>query len=432
MKSVVHLRSESMTKQTNQKTARIKSLLTKLYQKARPRLVLIIQIGLVVVSVTLITIVLEEAGWLQGFERAAMDAWLRANFNFSTVAPSKQIVIVNITDQDYADIFLRKSPLNKTGLEQIINALAPAKPLLIGVDIDTSEEDFRDIKYPEDIPIIWAEAPLIDESHHSEIQTLPALGGAKSSSTLTGVALMRSDSDGVVRSYVRRAGQHDSFAWVLAMNYCVQIEQTMKNQQIEPDAKISERCAVIRAMPHDAITDEELALDLLGGESRFQQISARELLDAQRWNRVETLRKLTGRAVLVGGTFYAGRDEYTTPLGRMSGLELVAHAVDSELHGPFRRPSKTTMLVLNLVGGIVILLLFIQFGVRKGCLLSLLTMFVIAPLWSWIAFGSIWRAAYFAVILIALLIHQLYEQAHYVQHQFLHHLKAEKPPDAKR
>jgi hypothetical protein len=52
-------------------------------------------------------------------------------------------------------------------------------------------------------------------------------------------------------------------------------------------------------------------------------------------------------------------------------------------------------------------------------------MILIAPLWSWIAFGSMSFVGYFAVILIALLIHQLYEQAHYIQHKYLHELQPE-------
>jgi len=397
-------------------------LITRLYLKYGPKVFVIMQVILVIGSVTFITVLLEHAGWLHGFERAAMDAWLRANFELWTAEPSKEIVIVDITDKDYADIFQRKSPLNKAGIEQILAAIASAKPSLIGVDIVTPDEEFAQLKYPQGAPIVWAEEASFDESSHSAVTVVPALGGAKTPSTLTGIAIMWMESDGVVRSYLRRHRSHDAFGWVVAKTYCGQIEQVTTNQ---PDPKVLERCRVIRETKDDADDEKELTLDLLGGKDRFEHISVRELLDAVQWKRAETLNKLAGRAVLLGGTFPAGRDEYATPLGRMFGVELTAHAIQSELHGPFQKPGKYTILALNLAGGIGILLLFIRFGVGRGCLVSLLAMIVIAPLWSWIAFGSLSFAGYFAVILIALLIHQLYEQAHYIQHKYLHELHPE-------
>ena len=57
--------------------------------------------------------------------------------------------------------------------------------------------------------------------------------------------------------------------------------------------------------------------------------------------------------VLLGGLFHAARDEYTTPLGRMAGVQLMAHAVESELQGGgFRWPREPVMLLLNIAGGI--------------------------------------------------------------------------------
>jgi len=388
------------------------------------------QVILVIGSVTFITVLLEHAGWLHGFERAAMDAWLRANFELWPTDQSKEIVIVDITDEDYADIFQRKSPLNKAGLEQILAAIESAKPALIGVDIVTQNEEFAELKYPPGVPIVWAEEALFDESNHSPVTTVvPALGGAKTPSTLTGIAIMWMESDGVVRSYLRRHHSHDAFSWVVAKTYCSQIQQATTNQA---DPKVSERCRIIRETKDDAADGKELTLDLLGGKDRFEHISVRELLDAVQWKRAETLNKLAGRAVLLGGTFPASRDEYTTPLGRMFGVELTAHAIQSELHGPFQKPGKYMILALNVAGGIGILLLFIRFGVGRGCLLSVAAMIFVAPLWSWIAFGSVSFAGYFAVILIALLIHQLYEQAHYIQHKVLHELKPEHEADASR
>src|ERR1051326_9082418 len=226
-----------------QKPGRMSSLLTRLYQKHGARVFVIMQVILVIGSVTVITILLEHAGWLHGFERAAMDAWLRANLELWPAEQSKEIVIVDITDEDYADIFQRTSPLNKAGIEEILAAIGSAKPSLIGVDIVTPGEEFAQLKYPQDVPIVWAEEASFDEKNHSSVTIVPALGGAKSPSTLTGIAIMWMESDGVVRSYLRRHRSHDAFGWVVAKTYCGKVEQARTNQ---PDPKVLERCRVIR------------------------------------------------------------------------------------------------------------------------------------------------------------------------------------------
>src|ERR1044071_3065783 len=126
-----------MPPKKKQKFPRIKTKLIQLYEKHGTRLFRILQVILVVGFVTVITLLLEHAGWLHGFEQAAMDAWLRAKFNLTPGDQSKEVVVVNIDDQDSMDIFQRKSPLNKGALEGIITAIASTKPLLIGIDIDT-------------------------------------------------------------------------------------------------------------------------------------------------------------------------------------------------------------------------------------------------------------------------------------------------------
>jgi CHASE2 domain-containing sensor protein len=395
-------------------------------ERPRPRLVLLIQVFLVVIFVAVGTIGLEQAGWLRGFEHAAIDAWLRARLNLTPPPTSNQIVIVSITERDYNDIFQARSPLKKDALKEIITAIASAKPATIGIDLDTSAEEFMELQFSKEIPLVWAEDAVVDESNRSKVVVGPALGGANLDPSATGIAVMPMESDGVVRSYIRRFGKYNSLEWALVRRYCAWVTAQIKPMPpIELDPKIVNRCDVIHGMAEDAADSEELTFDLLGGDSRFQHISAREVLDAYKGSHRETLDKMSGRVVLLGGVFHAARDEYNTPIGRMSGVGLMAHAIDSELRGGgFRRPREVTMLVLNLIGGIGILLLFIGFGVKRGCLFSLLAILFIAPLWSWIAFGSVTFAVYFMVILLALLIHQLYEQAHYIQHKWLHRLKA--------
>ena len=383
--------------------------------------------------VVVFTIVLEHAGWSKGFERAAFDAWLRARLHLDPVSESDQIVIVGITDQDYEDTFEAKSPLDEKALEEILQAILSAKPAVIGVDLDTSSEQFKAMKLTSEIPIVWAEDALFNEEKPGEPTVFRALAGTQSEPLLTGIASLPIDNDGIVRSYTRKIGRHDSFSWALTRTYCRRVKEAAAAGASPPlpiDLKTTKRCETV-ALTNENEKQEDFTLNLLGGRSRFHSISIREVLDDYKAGRQDVLKRMSGRMVLLGGLFHVARDEYTTPLGRMAGVQLMAHAVESELQGGgFRWPREPFMLLLNIVGGIGILILFIRFTLVKGCLLSMALIAIVAPLWSWVAFGSMIYFGYFAVILSALLIHQLYEQALYSQHVKLHQLSGHNPEHA--
>src|SRR5262249_51017321 len=40
---------------------------------------------------------------------------------------------------------------------------------------------------------------------------------------------------------------------------------------------------------------------------------------------------LGGRVVLLGGSYQAGRDRYPTPVGMLTGVEILAHSIETEL-----------------------------------------------------------------------------------------------------
>lgn len=376
------------------------------------------------------TILLEYAGWLRGFELAALDSSMRARLHLAQPKVSRNIIIVTISDEDYRYIFAAKSPLDARGVEELIKAISSAQPAVLAVDIDTSDEAFKSMKIPENVPIVWATGAAIDQEGKVKPPLPIALGDTQPQPSLTGIAVVPSDSDGIVRAYMRKFGSYDSFEWIIAKAYCARVEQDpiSKAQLADSYSRISSRCDEIHRLDQKPAEDGELSLDLLGDRSAFQHFTARSILDAYHADDQQSLAKLKGTVVLLGGLFYAARDEYPTPVGRMAGVELTAHAIDSELRGGgFHRPAEVIMLSLNLVGGIGILLLFIRYGLGKGCLISGLVIVVIAPLWSLLAFRSFAYTAYFLPIFFALLVHQLYEQAHYYQHQALHKLNHPKP-----
>ncbi len=386
---------------------------------------LFVRVIFVVLMVAAVTIFLEHIGWLRGFERSALDTWLRVRLHLSSPVESNHIVIVGITDKDYKEIFSGKSPLDKGGLEQIIKALISARPAALGVDISTSDKQFKDMQLAGDVPIIWSEDAPTGEAGESNAETLGALGGNKPASQLSGVAQLPMDNDGIIRSYLRDIKGHDSFQWAITKTFCKRMKENpaIKAQLGDASEKLAQRCEEIERINNNEEKKEILAIDFLGDRYKFQHYTAREVTDAYMAGRQDFFDKLSGRIVLLGGLFSSARDVYSTPVGRMAGVELMAHAIESELQGGgFRRPKEIYMIALSIVGGICILLLFIRFGLTRGCLFSAAIIVIIAPLWSYVAFRSFAYTTYFLPILLAVLVHQLYEHAHYYQHQWLHKL----------
>jgi CHASE2 domain-containing sensor protein len=396
-----------------------------------PKPKLFLKVILIVLLVAGLTILLEHIGWLRGFERAALDTWLRIRLNLSPSVESNHIVIVGVTDKDYKEIFSAKSPLDKEGLEQVIKAIIHGRPALLGVDIDTSDENFQDMQPVSETLIVWAEDVPPEEPEAKVSQTLGPLGGRKPGPQLTGVAQLPMENDGIIRNYQRAVRNRDSFPWVITRAFCNRIKEdvALKAQMGGAYDKLAQRCTDIEHINNNyEEKKEKLAIDFLGDRYKFKHYSTREVLDAYKQNNQELLKALDGKIVLLGGLFHASRDEYTTPVGRMAGVELMAHVIESELQGGgFQHPKAIYMIVLSIAGGIGILLLFIRYGLTKGCLFSILAIIIIAPILSFVAFRSFAYTLYFLPVLFAVLVHQLYSQAHYYQHESLHQLSRKAP-----
>src|SRR5689334_9982171 len=102
-----------------------------------------------------LTFFLSRSGIFRQLETYALDTQVR----LQGAERDSDVAVVLIDDEDYANLFDGKSPLNHSSLEKIINAIAAGKPRVIGIDVDTSAPQFRDLKLPAGGPIIvWAQA----------------------------------------------------------------------------------------------------------------------------------------------------------------------------------------------------------------------------------------------------------------------------------
>ncbi|HEX8688231.1 MAG TPA: CHASE2 domain-containing protein, partial [Pyrinomonadaceae bacterium] len=107
----------------------------------------------VVVAVSLLTLVLDHFGWLRSLETAALDRLLILKERVQ----AHDLVVVEIDDADYEQLFHETSPLDPETLRDVIDAIAKNQPRLIAVDLDTSARVFKGMKLSPDWPlVVWA------------------------------------------------------------------------------------------------------------------------------------------------------------------------------------------------------------------------------------------------------------------------------------
>jgi hypothetical protein len=98
---------------------------------------------------------------------------------------------------------------------------------------------------------------------------------------------------------------------------------------------------------------------------------------------------LAGRFVLVGGTYYAGRDLQSTVVGHMAGVYVWAEAIASWIrHDALREPRTAISFALEWLVGVVAGLLLVRFGSGFGLIYSLLIVTPLTIVCSLLTFGN--------------------------------------------
>jgi CHASE2 domain-containing sensor protein len=348
-----------------------------------------------ILGVSVLTYLLAGGGWLGHFETTAIDNWLRLKPH----RQSDEIVIVGIFDDDYERLFAKRSPLAAPKLEEVIKAIALGKPKVIGVDIDTSEPGFQSLQaLPGEPRIVWARDAVVNGQGKIEPQAV--LGGREP--LLSGIVLLPKDSDGIVRSYIRKFRttadrQIDSFPLAVVKQYREQSDHS-------------------GPAPATKEEEEKLFLNFAGDRYSFQRFHAGDVVTASKGTAWQDQGVLNGKIVLLGGFYRASRDAYTTPLGSMEGTVLMAQAIESELRGGgVRHPPKILAFVLHTLAGFALVFLHKLYRPNVALLLNLIALPVLPVGLSLLVFqtGAHWVS--FVMMPVVILLQQLYERA--VEHQ---------------
>jgi CHASE2 domain-containing sensor protein len=339
----------------------------------------------VVVAAALLTTGLHFVHFFDRWENDNLDRW----FMSKPPAQSNEVVLVQIDEADYQQLFQSRSPLASNEVMRLLDVIASAGPKVIGVDLDTSNWSPADLERKRPMPVIWA----------SEVPSASAAGVCFASP-----ALEPEKADAVVRRYLLVTpgplGPRPSFSAAVASAALTGIA-----------------CAPQHGGEHADHGDSQF-INFLGRRLSFRKISAGALLKLQGTPAVAE--DLGGKIVLLGGSYGSARDRYRTPVGQMDGLEILAHAVETRLHGSIGHPTPVRFFLADVFIGLC--LVAIGFYVPHWASLTLAA--VVVPLLaiaaSLIAFQTFAYFASFIPVVAGVVCHEGLE--HFLE---FHQLKRE-------
>jgi len=352
---------------------------------------------LIVAGMTL----LERTRPFEYLKGTLIDAFTRSD----TTEMPRNLVIVEITGDDYEDLFDGKSPLKPAVMFQLIKALEPLRPSVVAVDVDTSEAPWACVN-PEELKegslinakFIWAQVSL--ESHGSErtgedaarITLGPVVGGKITDETQMGVARFPQDADGYVRGLRSTYTVEGKLPGALRCPTSPANKKEQAGAQAPAEAESPNEFGNSREMPaffraiakayyvsasknqsdeknkEFANADSELKYMKFTGERRhFQMVDAGHFLRKDGTGKIVTkpldaddLNRLQKPMVLIGGAYTEARDEYYTPLGPMPGVELMANAVETELGQSVTEVGMVKTIAFDLFAGVLIVFIYFQ------------------------------------------------------------------------
>lgn len=386
---------------------------------------------------SIVTFYMHHWGWLRGFENTALDSLLR----FWTVKP-EHVVVVNISDSDYKTIFSSTSPLSPQKIQEVIEAVATAKPEVIVVDVDTAPDVFQSVKPRLDgtTKVIWAVDAEVQEGsgEHSgghgaapDFRPYKVLGRSVNlDDKSVGISVFPLDADGIIRRYRRRfsvvgeeqtesvSASHEGGATTPTQgghegDARTQQQSEASNPHEHHNAEMSsiswaavQAYAKPGALCPDVEHHDEAIFSFAGGEKYIPTVSVGDLLkmkDGAGWTAIAQ-----GKVVILGGAFRSARDHYVTPAGPTYGVNLVAQAIEADLQCLAIHPvDHTIMTTIEVIVGIIFAFLNCRFPARLGMGLGFLLMTTIAGSLSFLTFRTLSWWADFIPVLVAVQIHSI-------------------------
>jgi CHASE2 domain-containing sensor protein len=336
-------------------------------------------------------------GLLDPIERAVTDL-------FAATAPdrtARHTALIDIDDASYATSFGGVSPLARPTLASLIKAALDASARAVVVDVDTDQAEIESLLTSRGVTdlerIVWARDGDPCGTSHGCVRPLGPL------SERHGLALLVLDDDGAVRRYSPefKIGHGNGAS-------CACGEETHASLP-----RVAIRAAGVEEgqAPH-----KPLILNWSGRYAIPRLPASRVLEDSKQewWGRSQPIR---GRVVLIGGTFRAGRDTRATPIGPLTGVEIFAHIVESEMAGGGLAQFNLfgAVMIEFVMGGLLIWLNWIYPAeTRASPLINAAAVLVLPVLASWMLYRYALFWVNLAPVLAGVWVHQWHTRAHHL------------------
>jgi CHASE2 domain-containing sensor protein len=347
---------------------------------------------------------------------------------------ANDVVLLFITEEEYKTGFHGISPLSRGRLAELVNVMVNLKARVIALDIDLSDPSPEDCKLSDamarasaaGVPIVVVgnfkaiedqskkEASFSDLRPYTDddLQTAQddvilfegvSPGSQWPGKVVYGGTLFRLDSDWVLRMIegfylIKNNDSKYKLPYLRVPSFPVAVvaayQGLSQDGLVETLLNVQDNRIVFSSPGNDHRKDIHIPMvkggrfipNFIGNYEYFnREVNLKGLLEDYRLNQVESETIFKDKIVIIGGTFDK-RDFYQTPVGRMSGVEILANSTQSILNGKLITPSSFwKAFAIQVVVGIAVALIFILFSRSWAtviCLLALLPGVAIASLLS--------------------------------------------------
>jgi CHASE2 domain-containing sensor protein len=344
---------------------------------------------------------LHNSPFMEDLQLANLDALFLSH---SKLKGAAGIVIVQIAEDDYKNVFQRRSPLDPRKVAEIIADVARSHPSAIGVDLDTGEWTSQQrvavrsrIAQTDaaaaSTPIVWAASGVIDDAGKMDMQPLEGLARYD----CAGVPAAQPDSQYFVREFYPSLDVTIEGTPTRVPSIAVLLGSVESGQV--------RACHV--AEKWSEATQPEF-MNFSGGAAGFQHFSAGLILNTPMNESWKTSNPLKGKTVLIGGIYPEARDRYPTPAGPMNGVDVLGETLLSARNGIAKTGAWLFVLADILIGFGLLTVTFFCESVSVS-FLSFVVIPVIAMLASWIAFSRFGYFISFVPVMMGVFLHHLRE-----------------------
>ncbi len=331
---------------------------------------------------------------------------------------STDVLLIEIADKDYEELFRSTSPLSRKVLAGLLTKLAKAKPAVIAVDIDLGGSTPED-KYLIDalqtigglgIPVVLSSEMKGERGKSASV--IPRYPVHPPGIPYSGIINFPVPEDGVIREMLAvhkdpSGDIYPSFPLSVVAAFIkipwLEFIEALKRPRIEGEGapRDLEFARVIESVLQSPLQK----IRYVGDRKSFNSIHASSLLSLSDGS-FGSQNILSGKILLIGGTFNFSKDFYQTPKGALSGVEIIANSVETLLRArPLRPINHLLEFLLEIVIVLVLSYFFLRFSALKAIIVSFLSILPLSMMGSLIAFSSFDRWLNFFPVGLAIVVH---------------------------